>query len=137
MMKPHPHAEVLRAIADGIPLDEFEIQLGGFHLWLPLNGYAGKLLNEPGMFAIHRRVRNINVNGFKVPEPCRVMPKVNTNYYCPSPHSPQFCLESVVTGNEYDSVALERGLMHLTKEAAIAHCKALLGFHPAVVGGAA
>ena len=75
-----------------------------------------------------RKPRTININGFEVPEPLRVAPKLGTVYYMPWLPS-----ETLITGicwanDEYDNRMLSRGLVHLTEKAAALHAQALLSF---------
>lgn len=72
--------------------------------------------------------KTIKVNGFDVPEPIKgSLPDI---YYMP-------CLSSVdlyswadnIAGN-VDNIRWRRGICHSTKEAAVAHAKALLGIDP-------
>lgn len=124
-MKPHPHAEVLRAIADGVPLDEFETSKNEVY-WDPIGH-----LKISDFFAydryIRRKPQHIMVNGFKVPKPiglncgqCEV--------WTPDLMSCGFASCWNVDGNI--SLALRLGIAHATKEAAIAHAKAMLGIDP-------
>lgn len=71
--------------------------------------------------------RTITVNGREVPEPVKGKPIRNSDYYCVCLDGNElFCISSW-TDHEVDVLRLQRGLIHLTKEAAIAHAKAMLG----------
>ena len=74
--------------------------------------------------------KTININGFEVPEPEREPLPIGTMYW-----SPYICTVStnLVVGNYWgshtvDNDLLNAGLVHLTKEAAELHAKALLSF---------
>jgi len=73
-------------------------------------------------------VRTININGYEVPEPLQEAPKDGTPYWTPTLY--QGDLTSPVTWRSdlVDLRVLQRGLIHLTREAAEAHAKALLSF---------
>ncbi len=72
--------------------------------------------------------KTLSINGFQVPEPMREKPEIGTRYWY------------IVTGNDsmtgwddwaedpLDNILLKRGICHTTKEAAIAHAKALFSF---------
>ncbi len=72
--------------------------------------------------------KTIRIGNFYVPEPMREKPEIGTRYWY------------IVTGNDsmtgwndwaedpLDNILLKRGICHTTKEAAIAHAKALFSF---------
>lgn len=69
----------------------------------------------------------ININGYEVPEPLRTAPRLGNQYYIAS--------TGVDTPSRYewldddvDYLYLAKGILHLTKEAAILHAKALISF---------
>ena len=71
--------------------------------------------------------RTININGFEVPEPERVAPKEGTPVFIPAFDEDLFSEYTYLhAGISYDF--LKHGVLHLTKEAAIAHANALLSF---------
>jgi hypothetical protein len=74
--------------------------------------------------------RTIIVNGFEVPEPMRERPRDGDTYFCP--HASSIDMYGFADWEEcaVDLVRLKRGLCHSTKEAAIAHAKAMLGICP-------
>jgi len=130
-MNPHPHAEVLRAIADGVPLSEFEAS--------PTNDWCeasdqyhriGDMVRYPEKWQIRRKPQHIMVNGFKVPKPLDVMPKRDDDYYGPSFDSRGFYESYSWASDSVDDRLFSRKVIHATKEAAIAHAKAMLGIDP-------
>jgi hypothetical protein len=73
--------------------------------------------------------KTININGYDVPEPVRELPSDLTVYWCPSILSTTYMSHAFAWLNgEFDVALLKRGLVHLTKEAAELHSKALLSF---------
>lgn len=75
-----------------------------------------------------RKQKTIIINGFEVPEPVRE-PLLKETYYCVTnilviPGSTQYKW----SGDSMDYRFLERGLIHLTQEAAELHAQALLSF---------
>lgn len=129
-MKEHKHAEVLRALADGVPIDEFEIEYLG-------QGF-GKLkyyllcdaIMDPDNWEIRRKPQYIIVNGFKVPKPLDVMPKHGTDYFIPNPCEDDMFSDCGWRFDDEDTMYFRRNIVHPTKEAAIAHAKAMLGIDP-------
>ena len=70
------------------------------------------------------------VNGFKVPEPMREDPLDGDCYFIPMVGFEYFCDRMLWRRDKYDKRYMSRGLCHSTKEAAIAHAKAMLGIDP-------
>jgi len=126
----HPHAWVLRAIADGEPVSEFEVYRAGFtHGWSCASNWTLWII-EPKGWEFRRKQKTIKVNGFDVPEPVREPLKDNVNYCIPDPKMEDLFDYQTWTGHRLDMVWLSRGLIYLTKENAIAHAKAMLGIDP-------
>lgn len=124
-MTPHPQADILRAIADGKTIEVKE---------LIDNENAWEEVCNPWNFILHKdyelRIKPalININGHEVPEPVREpLKKLNRYWFVDFSENRCFC-ESEWDGDEMDYFRLQLGLIHLTKESAIAHTKALLSF---------
>ena len=129
--KGHPHAELMAQYAEDAketdkPWERWEV-LGN-------NGYSIMLLSHPTWHpsvVYRRKPSTININGYEVPEPVRVLQGGET-YYCPY----------IGTGRQELDIAqwrhgsgfivprhlVEMGLVHTTREAAELHAKALLSF---------
>lgn len=77
-----------------------------------------------------RKPRTININGFEVPEPVREPLEEGTTYFVPNLHGvlPDPHYESIWDNCGIDVRRLVHGLIHLTREAAELHAKALLSF---------
>ena len=125
-MNPHPHAEVLRAIADGVPLSEFEASWCGGAWQKPINL---DWFWEPDSWKIRRKPQYIMVNGFKVPKPLDGL-KMHECYFLVSPEHEDFQEDYDWEDGLEDRRWLERGLIHSTPESAAAHAKAMLGIDP-------
>lgn len=80
--------------------------------------------------------KTIKVNGFDVPEPMREAPAVTTRYYMAYPAGTAYYEGDRWDGTDYDLLWLSRGLLHSTKEAAVAHAKAILSIDPYATEGA-
>jgi hypothetical protein len=76
--------------------------------------------------------KTISINGFEVPEPVKEPLPVGKRFFIPNlaVTHPQSTLSSFTfwSGVEADMIWLQRGLIHLTEEAAIEHAKVLLSF---------
>ena len=72
------------------------------------------------------RPRTIRIGEIEVPEPVREALPIGTKYYYPTVQYTDTVDAFTWQGDSFDKRLLERGLIHLTKEAAIAHAKALI-----------
>ena len=81
-------------------------------------------------FEYRRKPRTHKVNGFEVPEPMREAPEVGSSYWVPSIDTTVLAFSCFWEGDMFDERRLERGLVHATKEAAIANAKAMIGEQP-------
>lgn len=70
------------------------------------------------------------INGFEVPAPVKTPLQDFDYYYVPSIQDDRFYFRYVWTGSSVSKNCLERGLVFLTKEDAIANAKAMLGINP-------
>ena len=74
--------------------------------------------------------KTIKVNGFDVPEPMRKAPVLGTYYYIAYPTCEAYYHGYSWDGNPLETCWLLRGLLYSTREAAVAHAKAMLGIDP-------
>lgn len=126
-MKPHPQADILRAIADGEDLEAFRREE-----WFGITRMAALRYIYDGIIPLRIKPKVININGIEVPDPMREMPPEGTSVYWPGfgPESGDTHTESVDVGC-YPAMLpdlLRKGLLHLTEEAAAIHANALLSF---------
>lgn len=70
----------------------------------------------------------IKINGFEVPVPLKVAPGLGTLYSYAHPSGEDLHITNTWDNDNFDKRLLQKGLIHLTKEAAVAHAKALLSF---------
>lgn len=127
----HVHAELMAMYAEDAketdrPWERWEFRNKDSSNWIPIDGthpiwtYRAEYRRKP---------RTIMINGHEVPEPLRLMPKDGDDYFIAEtdydldPDTP-YEWES----DEVDIYRFNAGLIHATKEAAIAHAKALLSF---------
>lgn len=128
-LKPHPYAEILRAIADGHQI-QFR-RMDGKLEEVPANNVL-KIIGEcraarPNDFSI--KPRTITINGHEVPEPLRVMPPDGTEVFWPSFVSDDLVAYHVALLRDQTICNLLRiGMLHSNHEAAAAHAQALLSF---------
>ena len=129
--KPHPHAEILRAIADGVPLSEFEATSNG-RSWFNVKDakMTDWFFSDPQQWQVRRKQRTHVVNGFTVPAPMDKESEEGARYYSATPDAIEFFNDRPWDGGNYDKRVFSRGLCFATKEAAIANAKAMLNIDP-------
>lgn len=107
------------------PWKNFEMKTLGALEWIDL---------KPGhwffdeFWEYRLKPKTISINGFKVPEPVSSPLSNGTRYYIASLGYSVKYTKSTWCGDDLDLSWLERGIIHLTREAAILHAKALLSF---------
>ena len=131
MTTAHKHADVLRAIADGEPLSEFEVTSNG-RSWL--NVKEAKMtdwfFSDPQQWQVRRKPRTHVVNGFTVPAPIDKELSDNDDYFTPYFQNVSFAQKFRWFDDCEDRNLFKRGLCFATKEAAIANAKAMLNIDP-------
>ena len=70
--------------------------------------------------------KTIRIGSADVLEPCRVAPSDGTKYWIPSITRECLIVDDTWYGSSFDETVLSRGLLHLTREGATQHAKALL-----------
>lgn len=131
-MKPHPQAEILRAIADGKTVQILNKNIPS-SLWQDIDehetlGFILEGRREGRSYELRIKPETININGHELPAPVREPLEVGTPYWQPLIGSSKLEAAWVWRAHEVDTFLLKRGLIQLTKEAAIAHAEALLSF---------
>jgi hypothetical protein len=107
--------------------DGFLVQFPGGKGWRFPFFVLEKIASAPKRF--------ITINGFEVPEPAREPLETGEKYWVVELGSIRLCSDYVWDDGEFDRLALQRGLIHKTKEAAEKHAKALLSFTESAGGG--
>ena len=132
-MAQHPHADLIMAYAKiaqttDKPWKHFQVQVSG-GIWLS----AAAELPFRAEYAYRLKpARTIRIGKYDVPEPVRepleYTESEDERYWFPKLNSPELCDWNYWCDDEMDKQHLLRGIIHLTKEAAIQHAKALLQF---------
>ena len=76
--------------------------------------------------AYRRKLEMIMVNDIEVPKPESEALKYGTQYWVPHTYTKDCVIKINWENDDLDQRAMARGLVHLTRDAAIAHAKALL-----------
>ena len=126
MNRPHPHAASMLLYAQDAaetdkPWERWEF-IGSD------NGFNGCLKHPEWHedFEYRRKPKTITVNGIKVPAPAREAPKMGEKFFLVNPAASTLAVAYSWSNGRYDNEWLNKGVLHLTEEAAIAHAKALL-----------
>ncbi len=124
--KQHPHAEFLRALADGEPLDAFEaMSRSSDDECRSVAGWIAQISLYPDRWQVRRKPRKIKIGDMEIDPPMRVAPPAGTKYWkvVPTNHAAD---EIDWRGDALDRIWLDSGMCHATKEAAEAHRRALI-----------
>lgn len=133
-MSGHVHAKLMALYAQDAaetdtPWGRWEYRRSELIGWISVNKHP----EWDDCTEYRRKTKTIHINGIEVPEPCREPLEGVTHYYMPD------LMESADGFNggwnrsawdddEEDHARLKAGIVHLTKEAAEMHAKALLSF---------
>lgn len=128
--KGHPHAALMAEYAKDAaetetPWTRWEFRHGNGE-WQPKRNHPEWLV----AYQYRRKPeppKNIMVNGFEVPAPLDDV-KIGTKVYVANALSTELC--APVTYGSWHATYLNRKIIHATKEAAVAHAKAMLGIDP-------
>lgn len=124
------HREVLEALLAGKVLrDVVDIDI------IVFKGTDGKLYNEEEAPITELYLEGwelspevIEINGIEVPKGETVVPAGGTTLFTPAIHDHIYYYKIVWNDSQLHHDLLSKGLLHLTKEAALTHAKALLSF---------
>jgi hypothetical protein len=129
-LTPHPQADILRAIADGKTV-QMRSRLRPT-TWHDEPTPFEYLSDE--LFEWRIKPETITINGHEVPAPVREPLENGQVYWQVSLGNDDMCFQYAWRGDYSGDMLLlkrgllKRGLIHLTREAAIAHAEALLSF---------
>lgn len=128
-MSKHIHADLMLQYAQDAmttdkPWELWEFKNSASCIWSSLAEHPSWYEN----LDYRRKPRTININGFDVPEPVREPLEIDEVYYTFNLSTSNIAGDTVWDGRSFDLLNLKRGLIHLTKEAAELHAKALLSF---------
>lgn len=130
-MPAHPHAASMLQYAQDAaetdkPWERWEFRNSNHAPW-------ETLVNHPGWMKSHqyrRKPKTIKVNGFDVPEPLKEITDGAIVWLASCHHEKFSDWYNYSEDTSWKRRALARGLFHTTKEAAVAHAKAMLGIDP-------
>lgn len=113
------HADLMIAWANGAKIEaRDECQNNNWHNAIPVWNDSCEYRIKPA---------TVSINGIEAPKGLTEAPALGTKYYIPEIGQRYTCVNSFTwTHDTFDLMMLERGIVHLTKENAIAMAKAML-----------
>jgi len=121
-----PHADVIIAYAKG---EAIQYRANEACWWMD-GCTEGSSINPIRESHLEWRIKPkyIMINGYEVPEPLRVAPPIMSCVYQPGLGTRGLVLRFSWSGVDREVDLLERGILHMTTEAAKTHADALLSF---------
>jgi len=128
MSTPLSQADILRALAEGKTIQVRKRKLNA-PWWAPQENILS-FLCEADRYEFRIKPETVAINNIEVPCPVREKLKAGDRYWIPDVKQPDGYLYDSDTWDGYvlDMSRLKAGVIHLTKESAIAHAEALLSF---------
>jgi len=114
--------EIFKAYADGESVEYFAESIG----WVE----AGNSPKFSGLLIWRIAKKTKTINGFEVPAPESEAPESGKNYFVPDLYQEDWYTGFIWWGGNFDNLWLDRELIFLNKEDAIATAKAMRGIDP-------
>ena len=129
-MTPHPHKDILIAIANGLKTNELEVKHHQWQEWQNGNDYSS-WMNPPtaGNWQVRLIPKTMLFNRQQLPVPMETTPEEGTIVYVPAPSLDQKYTFMVWRNSSWQEKILAQGLVHSTKEAAIEWANAMIPFN--------
>lgn len=122
--------DVLRLLADGVSIDDFEYRSSEESLWQKGFGHWSAEMLRVSNLQFRRKPKTRVINGFTVPEPVREQPQHGQDIFVASGVNEEWYFKDRWTGLASDHACLQRGLIFWRPEYAIATAKAMVGVDP-------
>ncbi len=130
-MTPHPHQDILIAIANGLKTDELEVKHYNWQEWQNGRDYSSWMSpTAAGNWQVRLIPKTMLFNGQQLPVPMNIVPKKGTVVYVTDPaveDKEEYWMTWANT--PYQVMLLNRGLVHSTAEAAIEWANAMIPFN--------
>lgn len=126
MKIPHPYAELLRAIADGEEIECADTRSVPVSWFLTSSQLALTQITYNTRLKFRIKPKTIRIGEYDVPEPMRVEPEEDAEFFLPAVLSPRKYVPRRWAGHPDQCEYLAAGLCHSTAEAAELHAKALI-----------
>jgi len=125
----HKHANFLRHIADGGSPDEWEARRYNWapEEWAPASFRYLSIINDPNKWTLRCKPKTVR-REIKYPEPLTEPPEMDEWVWLADITDRSLCISFGWQDTLSQRQHLERRLLHPTKEAAVAHAKAMVGW---------
>ena len=130
-MTPHPHKDILIAIANGLKTDELEVKHQDWQEWQNGSDYSSWMNPTAGCkWQVRLIPKTMLFNRQQLPIPMETAPDEGTMVYVTDPASgDQDACWMVWSNTSHQVILLDKGLIHSTKEAAIKWANAMIPFN--------
>ena len=129
-MTPHPHKDILIAIANGLKTDELEVKYRQWQEWQNGNDYSSWMNpTTAGNWQVRLIPKTMLFNRQQLPVPMETTPEEGTIVYVPEPPQDQKYTFMVWRNSSWQEKLLAQGLVHSTIEAAIEWANAMIPFN--------
>ena len=128
-MTPHPHKDILIAIANGLKTDELEVKYRQWQDWQNGSDYSSwRNPATAGNWQVRLTPKTMLFNRQQLPMPMETAPEEGTVIYLADVFSGENPPRTVWTNTNRQQKWLKCGLIHSTKEAAIEWANAMIPF---------
>ena len=130
-MTPHPHKDILIAIANGLKTDELEVKHHQWQEWQNGNDYSSWMNPATaGSWQVRIKPKTMLFNRQQLPMPMETAPEEGTIVYVADPTIERGQTLWIMWADApYQKAFLDKGLIHSTKEAAIEWANAMIPFN--------
>ena len=130
MTQPHPHKDILIAIANGLKSDELEVKHQDWQEWQNGSDYSSWMSpSTAGNWQVRRIPKTMLFNRQQLPMPMETTPEEGTIVYVPDLDTEDKNCWVVWRNTNWQEKMLAQGLVHSTKEAAIKWANAMIPFN--------
>lgn len=126
MTNKHPYADILQYLIDGGNVESIEAKQKIYGTWHKFNmGDMSHLLTGDVDYSFRIKPKTVMFNGLELPMYETSRPADNAKYYIANPMSDNFANKQQWYNDELDTMRLNRGLVFLKEEDAVAWGKAM------------
>lgn len=129
-MTPHPHKDILIAVANGLKTNEIEVKHYQWQEWQNGREYSSWMSpTTAGNWQVRLVPKTMLFNGQQLPVPMETAPEKGAIVYLPDLVKKDKSCWMVWDNTKWQEKLLDQGLAHSTKEAAIAWANAMIPFN--------
>ena len=129
-MTPHPHKDILIAVANGLSTEDIEVKHTTWMTWKEATSYITWMDRSlSSEWEVRIKPKTMLFNRQQLPMPMTTAPEEGTVVYIPEPYVKGKALWMGWSNTEQQNTWLKYGLVHSTKEAAIEWANAMIPFN--------